>query len=97
MDVDDILTKHEIRETIQLPHKSFPDYVISQFYSKLVVQSFGIFWNLRQIHDYSYLKKKIERCIKEIQPHLCKTIMENFKIKNFKFQNQEELKECINV
>ena len=38
MDVDDILTKHEIRETIQLPHKSFPDYVISQFYSKLIVQ-----------------------------------------------------------
>ncbi|EFN79516.1 hypothetical protein EAI_03467, partial [Harpegnathos saltator] len=24
------------------------------------------------------LKEKIERCINEIQPHLCKTVMENF-------------------
>ncbi|CAK9818807.1 hypothetical protein ANTQUA_LOCUS9924 [Anthophora quadrimaculata] len=23
-------------------------------------------------------KEKIERCINEIQPHLCKTVMENF-------------------
>ncbi|EFN88416.1 hypothetical protein EAI_01836, partial [Harpegnathos saltator] len=24
------------------------------------------------------LKEEIERCINEIQPHLCKTVMENF-------------------
>ncbi|CAK9827661.1 hypothetical protein ANTRET_LOCUS5336 [Anthophora retusa] len=85
-------TCHTARETIQLLHESLPSRVISRFGDKnwpprscdLTPLDFFL-WGFFKSKVYAnkpttthVLKEEIERCINEIQPHLCKTIMENF-------------------
>ncbi|CAK9818123.1 hypothetical protein ANTQUA_LOCUS9679 [Anthophora quadrimaculata] len=63
----DDATCHTAQETIQLLHESFPSrgFLKSKVYAKKPTTTHA-------------LKEKIKRCINEIQPHLCKTVMENF-------------------
>lgn len=85
-------TCHTARETIQLLHESFPGRVISRFGDQnwpprscdLTPLDFFL-WGFLKSKVYANkpttthaLKEEIERCINEIQPHLCKTVMENF-------------------
>ncbi|XP_078047551.1 uncharacterized protein LOC144475472 [Augochlora pura] len=85
-------TCHTARETIQLLHESFPGRVISRFGDQnwpprscdLTPLDFFL-WGFLKSKVYinkptttHALKEEIELCINEIQPHLCKTIIENF-------------------
>lgn len=85
-------TCHTTRETIQLLHESFPGRVISRFGDQnwpprscdLTPLDFFL-WGFLKSKVYAIkptttlaLKEEIERCINEIQPHLCKKVIENF-------------------
>ncbi|CAK9806866.1 hypothetical protein ANTPLA_LOCUS5061 [Anthophora plagiata] len=85
-------TCYTARETIQLLHESFPVRVISRFGDQnwpprscnLTPLDFFL-WGSLKSKVYTNkpttthaLKEEIGRCINEIQPHLCKTVMENF-------------------
>ena len=81
-------TCHTPREIIQLLHESFPGLVISRFGDQnwpprlCDFNAVGLFLNTKVYANKPStthaLNEEIERCINEIQPHLCKTVMENF-------------------
>ncbi|KAK0166333.1 hypothetical protein PV328_004759 [Microctonus aethiopoides] len=83
---------HTARETIQLLHGSFPGRVISRFGDRnwpprscdLTPLDFFL-WGFLKSKVYANkpttihaLKEEIKRCIKDIQPHLCRTVIEDF-------------------
>ena len=83
---------HTARETIQLLHETFPGRVLSRLGDQnwpprscdLTPLDFFL-WSYLKSQVYvnkptttRALKEEIQRCINEIQPHLCKMVMENF-------------------
>lgn len=85
-------TCHTARETLQLLHETFPGRVLSRFGDQnwpprscdLTPLDFFL-WGYLKSQVYvnkptttRALKEEIQRCINEIQPHLCRTVMENF-------------------
>ena len=85
-------TSHTARETIQLLHKKFPGRVLSRSGDQnwpprscdLTPLDFFLWGYLKsQIYvnkptTIRALKEEIQRCIDEIQPHLCKIVVESF-------------------
>lgn len=85
-------TCHTAGETMQLLHETFPSRVISRFGDQnwpprscdLTPLDFFL-WGYLKSKVYANkpttihaLKQEIRRCIGEIQPHLCKMVIENF-------------------
>src|ERR1700761_3019106 len=85
-------TCHTARETIQLLHETFPGRVLFRFGDKnwpprlcdLTPLAFFLWGNLKskvyanKPTSTRALKEEIQRCINEIQPHLCSMVMKNF-------------------
>jgi hypothetical protein len=81
-------TCHTARETMQLLHETFPSRVISRFGDhprSCVLTPLDFFlWGYLKSKVYANkpttthaLKQEIRPCIGEIQPHLCKMVIEN--------------------
>lgn len=85
-------TCHTVQKAIQLQHESFPGLVTSRFGDKnwpprscdSTPLDF-LLWGFQNSKVYANkskttyaLKEKFERCVNEIQSHLCNTVMGNF-------------------